>query len=410
MAGMMRNDEARTIGEGRALGHQLHRRMVVAGLGGLGLTGCVSSPATLATPRRPSFQRPAFAPLLTDPGRLSRITVCTRPFRTQGPRIEAEAVGDKRVVHNYGHGGSGWSLSWGSAAMARDLALEGGQRQVAVIGCGALGLTSALQILRAGAQVTIYAAERTPHTRSARATGVWSPDSRVAAEDAVSADFPARWEAMARRSWADHHAFVGLDGDPVRFIDQYNLRGGPADAGPVGPAPTPGRVGFYNGGGRLSGLAPWFRELREDEHPFPVASARSGPVMTFNVAEYARQLTEAFLMEGGRIVQRMFHQPSELAALAEPVVVNCTGYGARSLFGDESVIPVRGQIAWLTPQPEVTYALWYRSISMVPRHDGIVIQANGSSQMVGYGIEDETPDRAEAEAALAALAPLFASA
>lgn len=384
--------------------------MVLAGLGASGLAGCASSPAALLTPARPTFQRPALAPLLTDPGRLSRITVCLRPFRAQGPRIEVETVGDKRVVHNYGHGGSGWSLSWGSAAMARDLAMEGGPRSVAVIGCGALGLTAALQILRAGAQVTIYAAERTPYTRSARATGVWSPDSRIAAEDTVSAEFPAHWEAMARRSWIDHHAFVGLDGDPVKFIDQYSLSGPRGSGGgPVGPAPSPGRIAFAHYGDRLSDLAPHSRELRKDEHPFPLPTARVGPQMTFNVAEYARQLTEAFLMEGGRIVQRRFNHPSELADLAEPVVVNCTGYGARALFGDESVVPVRGQIAWLTPQPEVTYALWYRSITMVPRHDGIVIQANGRNQMVGYGVADETPDRAEAEEALAALATLFST-
>ncbi|MDQ3126201.1 MAG: D-amino-acid oxidase, partial [Pseudomonadota bacterium] len=121
----------------------MHRRMVLAGLGYAGLAGCASAPTALITPTRPVFQPRSFAPLLTDPGRLSRITVCTRPFRAQGPRIEAEVVGDKRVVHNYGHGGSGWSLSWGSAVAARDLALEGGQRQVAVIGCGALGLTAA---------------------------------------------------------------------------------------------------------------------------------------------------------------------------------------------------------------------------------------------------------------------------
>ena len=384
--------------------------MVLAGLGSAGLAGCVSAPATLITSARPVFQRQVFAPLLTDPGRLSRITVCTRPFRAQGPRVEVEAVGDKRVVHNYGHGGSGWSLSWGSAAMARDLALAGGQADVAVIGCGALGLTAALQILRAGARVTIHAAERTPYTRSARATGVWSPDSRIAADAAVTSDFPARWEAMARRSWVDHHAFVGLDGDPVRCIDQYKLAAKRGGNGAVGPAPTPGRIGFAHYADRLADLVPHSRLLGMGEHPFPVASARVVPQMIFNVAEYARQLTEAFLMEGGRIVQRTFHHPSELASLAEPVVVNCTGYGARALFGDGSIVPVRGQIAWLTSQPELTYALNFRAISMVPRHDGIVVQANGASQMVGYGVEDETPDRAEAEQALAALATLYASA
>ena len=384
--------------------------MVLAGLASAGLAGCVSAPgAAVRTAVRPVFQRRSLAPLLTDAGRLSRITVCLRPFRAQGPRIEAETVGDKRVVHNYGHGGSGWSLAWGSAAAARDLALEGGQREVAVIGCGALGLTAALQVLRAGARVTIYAAERAPYTRSARATGVWSPDSRIAAEDAVAADFPTRWEAMTRRSWVDHHAFVGLDGDPVKFIDQYNLRDD-TEGPPVGPPPSAGRVAFVNYGERLRGLTPRSRALTPEEHPFPVSSARAFPQMTFNVAEYARQLTEAFLMEGGRIVERRFNHPSELAELAEPVVVNCTGYGARALFGDESVVPVRGQIAWLTPQPEVIYGIYYRGISMVPREDGIVIQANGRNQMVGYGVEEETPDRAEAEQALAALAPLFSRA
>ena len=89
--------------------------MVLAGLGYVGLAGCASAPARLATTTRPVFQRQTFAPLLTDPGRLSRITVCTRPFRAQGPRIETEMVGDKRVVHNYGHGGAGFTLSRGCA-------------------------------------------------------------------------------------------------------------------------------------------------------------------------------------------------------------------------------------------------------------------------------------------------------
>lgn len=385
------------------------RRMVLAGLAYAGLAGCAATAAPLAAPARPRFQRPVLAPLQTDPGRLSRITVCLRPFRAAGPRIEVEALGDKRLVHNYGHGGAGWSLSWGSAAAARDLAMAGGARPVAVIGCGAMGLTAALTLLRSGAPVTIYAAERAPHTRSARATGVWSPDSRVAAAPAVAADFPDRWEAMARRSWAEHHAFVGLDGDPVKFIDQYNLRAPPEVDQPVGPAPSPGHVEFAHYGDRLRGLTPRSRVLSPDEHPFAATAARVFPQMTFNVAEYARQLTEAFLLEGGRIVQRTFHAPSQLSELAEPVIVNCTGYGARALFGDDSVVPVRGQIAWLTPQPEVTYGLWYRAISMVPRADGIVIQASGVSEMVGYGVEDEAPDRAEAEAALAALAPLFAA-
>jgi D-amino-acid oxidase len=37
-----------------------------------------------------------------------------RPSRTE-VRLEKEHVGDKVVVHNYGHGGAGVTLSWGCA-------------------------------------------------------------------------------------------------------------------------------------------------------------------------------------------------------------------------------------------------------------------------------------------------------
>ena len=119
---------------------------------------------------------PPLVPIRADADRLFKVTVCTRPFRAAGPRIEAERIQDKLVVHNYGHGGSGWSLSWGSGTVALDLALAGrdpSQTDIAVIGCGALGLTAAILAQRAGARsVTIYAKDRPSESRSFRATGV----------------------------------------------------------------------------------------------------------------------------------------------------------------------------------------------------------------------------------------------
>ena len=46
-----------------------------------------------------------------------------RPFRKSGVRLEREKLRDGRsVIHNYGHGGSGFTLSWGCAENVFDLA------------------------------------------------------------------------------------------------------------------------------------------------------------------------------------------------------------------------------------------------------------------------------------------------
>ena len=115
------------------------------------------------------------------------------PSAPSDPRIEAERVGDKLVVHNYGHGGSGWSLSWGSGAMALDLITSGtGQslanQDIAVIGCGALGLTSAtlLQKRRGPLRHRLRQGSHRRNARSFRATGSWTPDSRIALTKAAS--------------------------------------------------------------------------------------------------------------------------------------------------------------------------------------------------------------------------------
>src|SRR6185503_13360054 len=116
--------------------------------------------------------------------------------------------------------------------------------------------------------------------------------------------------------------------------------------------------------------------------------------MMFNLANYASTLLTQFRLAGGRIERREFHAPGEFAQLPEKVVINCTGYGARALMSDNSLVPVRGQIAWLIPQPEFDYGLLYRGFNVVPRTDGIAVQAVSGGDMRGYGEDSLAPDRA----------------
>src|SRR5215831_19396517 len=101
--------------------------------------------------RREAASGPVLVPIRAETDRIFDIAVCLRPFRAAGPRLDVERIGDIQVVHNYGHGGSGWSLSWGSSAVAVGKAMASSPREVAVIGCGAVGLTSAILAQRAGA-------------------------------------------------------------------------------------------------------------------------------------------------------------------------------------------------------------------------------------------------------------------
>jgi glycine/D-amino acid oxidase-like deaminating enzyme len=342
------------------------------------------------------------APVRAQVDRITGVYVCTRPFRAAGPRIELEKLGDKAIVHNYGHGGSGWSLSWGSSTLAVRMAQTTGVRELGVIGCGALGLTSALLAQRAGMSVRIYAKALPPDVFSMRATGLWTPDSRICDAQHAAA-FGDRWETMARISYATYQSLLGLPGDPIEWIDGYHL----LDTAPAQPSETVSDEPEYGDfGDRIDDLSPDAVTLPVGSTPF-AQPARRFTIMMFNITSYARMLMSDFLLAGGKIVVREFTHPRELLALPEHTLINATGYGARALFNDESIIPVRGQTARLIPQPEVNYALNTRHLSMVPRRDGLLVQVLGDTG--NFNNDDLTPHRAASEAAVRELADIMAT-
>lgn len=342
------------------------------------------------------------APIRASADRITGIYVCTRPFRAAGPRIEAERFDHKTIVHNYGHGGAGWSLSWGSGTLAVRLARETGAREIGVIGCGALGLTSAILAQRAGFSVRIYAKELPPDVYSMRASGVWSPESRIC--DAAHGDaFADRWEEMTRTSFRMYQSLLGLPGRPIEWIDGYALSDVPwEETNTVVPDEPP----YPNLHARVRDLTPHGIDLAPGTHPFPQAHARRYTTMMFNIATYARMLLAEFREAGGVVEVREFREPRDLMKLRERTLINATGYGARALFRDESIVPVRGQTARLIPQPEVDYGLYLVNLSMVPRSDGLLVQILNDPG--NFNNADTTPDRAASEAAVRQLADMYA--
>src|SRR5512133_935438 len=125
----------------------MHRRTFLttgsSALAGLALTGCLPRGSTQPEPGM--RRRADLVPVDVSWDRIIRTTVGLRPHRDSGFVVRAEALDEKTVIHNYGHGGAGYSLSWGTGLLAAELALQHTERRAAVIGCGIVGLTAARQ-------------------------------------------------------------------------------------------------------------------------------------------------------------------------------------------------------------------------------------------------------------------------
>jgi D-amino-acid oxidase len=330
----------------------------------LGLTGCAT--------RRPAPALPTRAPVRLVPVRVSwdriiRATVGLRPFRPSGFVLRAEKFDGKTIIHNYGHGGSGMSLSWGTGQMAAELALEHPERRAAVLGCGVVGLTSARQLQRRGFDVSIYAATVPPDTTSNMSLAGFTPTSGLIAGDRRTPE----WDAQFRRAVEIAYRQLQLLAGPKYGISWiYNY------------APT-------EDANSIRGSNPLLPEsvrtgsvlLQKGEHPFTTTYAIERPEMRIEPSIYLDAMVEDVIAHGGKIRIRRFETPRDVMALDESLVVNCTGLGAKALFGDAELMPLKGQLIVLMPQDEVNYSTNGgvpnsppgAFVHMMPRRDGIIL-------------------------------------
>jgi glycine/D-amino acid oxidase-like deaminating enzyme len=282
--------------------------------------------------------------------------------------VRAESLGEKRLIHNYGHGGGGITLSWGTSKLATELGLPGHSGAVAVIGSGAIGLATARLVQEAGFPVTIYTAALPPDTTSNVAGGQFHPFA-VFRESDVTPEFMTQFARALDYSWRRYQIMVG-DDYGIRWLPTYVETDSP-DAKLIATFP------------------PINRMLTPVEHPFPWSSALRYDTMYVETGRYLRQMTRDVQVAGGRIEVRRFATPADIAALPESLVFNCTGLGSRDLFGDQELHPIRGQLAILEPQPEIRYAAQGQFGYMFPRADGILL--GGTFE---HDVWDATPDPA----------------
>jgi D-amino-acid oxidase len=329
----------------------LRRTLSLAAAGFLsGCAGVQTRNGSSSAPRR------RFARVRVSRDRVIREVAGLRPFRPSGFVVRADRLGDRAVVHNYGHGGGGISLSWGSSMLAADLAAATGQTRFAVLGGGVMGLTTARLLQDRGFEATIYTKDLSPNTTSNIAGGQWSPYT-VSDPGSVTPAYQQQFERAARYA---HRYFQHLVGSTygVRWIEQFILRAQPFPQLPPDPIAD---LYFDN-----AMLAP-------RDHPFAAPYVRRFTTMLVEPAVFLSAITRDFLLRGGKIHVREFHERNEVASLPEQVIVNCTGLGSATLFGDAELIPIKGQLEILLPQPEVDYIMIQGDYYMFPRSDGIVL-------------------------------------
>jgi glycine/D-amino acid oxidase-like deaminating enzyme len=151
---------------------EFDRRKFLRGALTAGAFAIASRARSLAAPAAPlkavaagfNLQR-HFAPVKVARNRVIREVVGLRPYRASGFMVSAERIGRKLLAHNYGHGGAGITLSWGTASLALDLTrdfiqaggssrpaarlrLRNAPRRFAVLGCGVSGLSTAFLLQR----------------------------------------------------------------------------------------------------------------------------------------------------------------------------------------------------------------------------------------------------------------------
>jgi D-amino-acid oxidase len=294
--------------------------------------------------------------------RVIRTIVGLRPFRPSGFVVRAEKVGDKLVIHNYGHGGAGITLSWGTAQLAVEEGARSDSRSCAVIGCGVVGLSTARLLQQRGHQPTIYAREMPPSVTSNVAGGLWDPVT-VYDHDRVTPEFRRQFGDAARFAFRRYQSMAG-DWYGVRWLPLYSLSR-------TGPHRQPGPESAY---AEVEPLYPEAKQLAARDNPFDAPFAFRRQSMLIEPAIYLNALLRDFQIGGGRVVIRAFASAAELTGLPEGVLYNCTGLGARELFRDEELTPIRGQLTFLLPQPEIEYmTVGPDDIYMFPRHDGILL-------------------------------------
>ncbi|GAA3953304.1 FAD-dependent oxidoreductase [Actinoplanes auranticolor] len=232
---------------------------------------------------------------------------------------------------------------------------------VLTIGAGVSGLTTAVRLAEAGIRVHVRALRRPEQTTSAAAGAIWDP---------IYANHPLVL-SWSTRSYDVFRAMVRAGRPEVRLV--------PGVEASRRRIPSPAWAHDL----------PGFRECAAAELPDGFASGWRYTAPIIDMPPYLAYLERRLVAAGGTL--ELGHVSSLDGDLA-PVVVNCSGVGARELVPDPEVEPIRGQlVAVRNPGVDEFFAEHTEELEemtyLLPQGDVLLLGGNADK-----GQSDPEPD------------------
>ena len=264
--------------------------------------------------------------------------LCYRPMKHGAPNLSLAKEGDKIVAHNYGHGGSGWTLGPGSAKYVNSLLIESDlgaalsdkSTPIAIIGAGLIGLFTAYDLIQRGfSNITIYA-EQLVTLPSHYAGGLLAP---------VSMDNDHAMQAIIDEIGIEAYRFY----KGIANNENSDFKKGAR------------KVPSYFSSRDDSGLEPYVGKVMGPAKDV-ILDFGNGTTRTMVVYDDGVFMNTALLMDELHEFMKRHHieiiqqKIQSFDELNQQFIFNCSGLGSRELAKDSALVPVQGHLIMLKNQ------------------------------------------------------------
>lgn len=234
------------------------------------------------------------------------------------------------------------------------------ETNVAVVGAGVIGLTTAVFAQERGYKVTIFTEMDVLQTTSAKAGASFKPHEVV---------FDDMAQRMMQQSWS-HFERLGRD-HPESGVRKHTHW----EASSVERKPT-----------SYLHIMEDFRQFRFPEVPGGYQFGWRYQTFMIEIPDFLPWLKRTFLEGEGQFVvlPSKFTSIQEVEGLNADVVFNCTGLGARELCSDQKLVPIKGQVVLIDPIPNMHWSISADGFYIYPRRNDTVL--GGTTE---HGVEDD---------------------